>query len=62
MIGVLQRGMPGSWMGHVFLIDGPVEGSLFPTVEANSGLQGDRVAAMRRDLRDPRFFGAGWID
>lgn len=62
MIGVLQRGMPGSWMGHAFLVDGPVEGTLFPTVEANSGPQGDRVAAMRRDLRDPRFFGAGWID
>ena len=62
MIAVWHRGDPGAWTGHVGCVLERGEGTTFASVEGNSGPKGDRVARMVRDLRDPRFLGAGWVD
>jgi peptidoglycan hydrolase-like protein with peptidoglycan-binding domain len=50
------------WRGHVGIKRRTVSGTKVKTVEGNSGAKGDRVAEMDRDLRDPKFRGAGWLD
>ena len=59
---VWQRGRPGSWMGHIGLVDQPGEPGHVWTVEGNSGPRGDCVARMDRKLDDPRLFGIGRLD
>ena len=59
---VWQRGKPGSWMGHIGVVDQPGEDGHVWTVEGNSGPRGDRVARMDRRLGDARLFGVGRLD
>jgi hypothetical protein len=59
---VWQRGRPGSWMGHIGVVDQPGEPGHVWTVEGNSGPRGDCVARMDRKLDDPRLFGIGRLD
>ena len=61
MIAVWHRGEPGSWTGHIGVIE-RVEGTTLHTIEGNSGPRGDRVASMRRELADPRLLGVGSLD
>jgi peptidoglycan hydrolase-like protein with peptidoglycan-binding domain len=63
MIFVEDRSIPGrpetDWYGHTGVVSGPCVGSLYPAVEGNSGLLGDRVAHMKRVLSSPRLLGMG---
>jgi hypothetical protein len=50
---------PGSsWQGHIGVVrDWRDDGSWFGSIEGNSGVAGDRVAAMDRPLADSRLLG-----
>ncbi len=50
------------WRGHTGIKRRGLGGTLAVTIEANSGPKGDRVAEMKRDIRDPKFRGAGRLD
>ena len=58
---VWQRGAPGSWTGHVGVVEA-VDGEVLTTIEGNSGAASDRVARMTRLLGDPNLLGGGWVD
>lgn len=58
---VWRRGPPGSWMGHVGIVE-RVGGRTIHTIEANSGPLGDRVARMVRSVDDPQLLGIADLD
>ncbi|MGN6108754.1 MAG: peptidoglycan-binding protein, partial [Kofleriaceae bacterium] len=63
MVAILHRGPPGAWTGHVALvISMDAFSGTFTTIEGNSGVAGDRVASMTKDIADPTILGVGWLD
>ncbi|MDC0746690.1 CHAP domain-containing protein [Polyangium mundeleinium] len=62
-IAVWHRGDPGSWMGHIGVVESvDRDGKGFHTIEGNSGTKSDRVALMYRTFADPRLLGIGSLD
>jgi hypothetical protein len=59
---VWRRGPPGSWQGHIGVIESCPIGGTFWTIEANSGPRGETVARMRRTVEEPRLLGVGILD
>lgn len=66
MIHVWHRGKAGARTGHVGVHERVRDGSVFATVEGNSGTgpfgEGNRVAEMARRFDDELWLGAGWVD
>ncbi|WP_437591511.1 peptidoglycan-binding domain-containing protein [Sorangium sp. So ce1000] len=61
MVGFETRGDPGSGKGHTYAIASAATAMRFTSIDANGGSLGDRVAETQRDLRHPRFLGAGRV-
>lgn len=51
-----------SWFGHIGVVRERCIAGAFGTIEPNSGVLGNEVAAMARRINDPRLLGIGRLD
>lgn len=59
---IIWKRPPATWTGHIGVVEYQETKHILVTIEGNSGPRGDRVARMKRDLRDANLLGFGRLD